>query len=906
MAGDQHPSKRRRVDAAAALSKPFKSPLRRPISAENSSQLPLSTPDLALVPQDGGHPVSLLTSSNASPAVTSPSPETSPTVHRHKPVARSSLSIPSRSPLSDPELLDLQKQERSLQLRMCKLRAEVDTARQALQIESSARDGELEGLIMKWRLVSQEAADEVFAGAQERVARMGGMSAWRERSKRDAMRWDFQEEGQEHPDGEASGHGSVEYDHDRLNPKNDPSQQADDKQEEASSTGGPCLGFHPKPSYQYQPPSRSPLAPALSSFNSRMSRPFKQREIACSRCFRLKRKCDHLKPTCGECRRKGAECLPARSRKSGDSITVPLAYLKELERRVAELEGLPGAVGSNVALHDVGVQTDSIPEPEISRRTPSCASWMAWETSQNSSANSKVDTTQDGNALATTSQSQPSILSPGQLSILSPSFSDVFSQLHNESLDFLRLGQDPTPPIISNENPWLAELYINIYFSISHREWPFLNETLWRSWHNEQDMGEQEEWQMFFLQMIYAIGASLCSTMHRDPLHSVRSKELYSSAMSYYPLVVGHPSMVLQVQASLLLIVYSLHSPSSEEIDTSVSSIVPFCTAAMSEIRKHARANRDGEVTAASGEVLTEDMFIACYMLNVIIASGWDRPVSAAYRVVDDDMCILGDIIQPPVTTNPALGHLFRLRKIQANIRRSLEASCWQFSEEKHAQNSSLKSALDIWRQDIPRYGISNVSCGYYHPNWMAKLYDYSILILLEEKRNFLDHEGTEDIFSAVVDVCLTFRRLQEEGHVMCFTWSALVYQFRAGIMLLYLIWATRPIPDNLDLQQTRRTYHSPEAIGACHKNIACFADRWDDALPYLKVFEFLEQKIIMNSDLFAPEITIVSLEEAESHLEHLKKKYLHRAILGMIEDMMEGRSVQYEPIPDDFVTGTI
>ena len=55
----------------------------------------------------------------------------------------------------------------------------------------------------------------------------------------------------------------------------------------------------------------------------------------------------------------------------------------------------------------------------------------------------------------------------------------------------------------------------------------------------------------------------------------------------------------------------------------------------------------------------------------------------------------------------------------------------------------------------------------------MTKLYDYSILILMEEKRNFLDHEGTEEIFSAVVEVCLQFRRLQEEGHVMCFTWSA-------------------------------------------------------------------------------------------------------------------------------------
>lgn len=64
----------------------------------------------------------------------------------------------------------------------------------------------------------------------------------------------------------------------------------------------------------------------------------------------------------------------------------------------------------------------------------------------------------------------------------------------------------------------------------------------------------------------------------------------------------------------------------------------------------------------------------------------------------------------------------------------------------------------------------------------MLKLYDYSILILMEEKRNFLDHEGIEDIFSAVAEVCTKYRTFQEEGHVLCFTWSAV------SILLLFLL----------------------------------------------------------------------------------------------------------------------
>ncbi|KAJ5247103.1 hypothetical protein N7468_002086 [Penicillium chermesinum] len=607
-----------------------------------------------------------------------------------------------------------------------------------------------------------------------------------------------------------------------------------------------------------------------------MSRPLKQRDIACARCFRLKRKCDHAKPTCGECLRKGAECLPARSRRSGDSVTIPLAYLKELERRVAELEDSSRKSGSTVELCDGSIQTDSI---EAERGAGLCMS------SANTPSNSSIwtaDPTSDGGAMTPRS--------PSQINPRLPWSPPILQSASKESL---------------TESDALLQLYTTLYFSISHREWPFLNESAWKLWQRDEHVNGSA-WHLFFLRMVYAIGASLCSIMHGDETHSRRSRELYSSAMDYYPHVVGHPSMVLQVQASLLLIVYALHSPSSEDIATTVSSIVPFCTAAMTEIRKHACANPDGQIIARSGEPLTEDMFIACYMLNVIITSGWDRPVSDAYRTVDDDMRMLGDSIQPPPSTNPALSHLFRLRKIQSKIKRSLEGSQWQLFEDRHAINASIKAALKIWRQDIPRFSKANVEGGYYHPNWMAKLYDYSILMLMEEKQNFLDQEGTEDIFAAVVEVCIEYRRLQAEGHVLCFTWSALVYQFRAGIMLLYLIWATRPIARSLD-DDISLNYYSPEAINACTKSMACFADRWRDALPYSKIFEFIQQQILGTSAQAAPGLSesTMTLEEAEMYLEQLKKKYLHRAILGMIEDMMYVGVVQYGEA-DEFMPGIL
>jgi SEL1 protein len=75
-------------------------------------------------------------------------------------------------------------------VRLSSLRAELDTTQQALRIESSSRDEELEALILKWRAASQDVAEELFASARDKVFRMGGVRAWKERAKKSRERWD--------------------------------------------------------------------------------------------------------------------------------------------------------------------------------------------------------------------------------------------------------------------------------------------------------------------------------------------------------------------------------------------------------------------------------------------------------------------------------------------------------------------------------------------------------------------------------------------------------------------------------------------------------------------------------------------------------------------------------------------
>ncbi|KAJ5834024.1 hypothetical protein N7447_000050 [Penicillium robsamsonii] len=186
-------SKRRRISPATALSKPFKSPLRRP-GPTNTDDTPSKsvaprTPDDAKVSATVTIPV------ESDSMLNTPSPTTTPVLPKRKRTLHLLSPLPSQSfQTSDPEILELQKQHREVQSKVDALIAKLELATQARNLETNTKYMEIPNLITKWRLASQDAADEVFVGAKERVDRMGGMAAWKEQSKRDATRWEFDEQ----------------------------------------------------------------------------------------------------------------------------------------------------------------------------------------------------------------------------------------------------------------------------------------------------------------------------------------------------------------------------------------------------------------------------------------------------------------------------------------------------------------------------------------------------------------------------------------------------------------------------------------------------------------------------------------------------------------------------------------
>ena len=173
------PKKRLRFGTPTALNKPFKTPLR---TGSKFAPIP-STPQSSV--QDD----SLKSSTTPLFTTSTPTFETPARPSSHPAKHRDALS-----PTESSHHLDqLQKRHTGLLNELSSLRANLETANQALEIESSGTDAELEALIRKWKIVSREAADGVFSIMKRKVDAVGGLKAWRKAEKERVDGWGHDE-----------------------------------------------------------------------------------------------------------------------------------------------------------------------------------------------------------------------------------------------------------------------------------------------------------------------------------------------------------------------------------------------------------------------------------------------------------------------------------------------------------------------------------------------------------------------------------------------------------------------------------------------------------------------------------------------------------------------------------------
>jgi hypothetical protein len=167
-------AKRRRIDAATqALSKPFRSPLKIPLSTTTSEDLP--TKNL----QDFDHDLPTTDAIKGLSKPLAPPFQNMTTPFRGNPIKKSFSPSSNVVMNSDPEIALLLKTQRQLEKQMRELKGELETSEQARKIEAESEkkcpgreiDAELMDLIAKWRVASRHVAEELFTGVRDRVNR---------------------------------------------------------------------------------------------------------------------------------------------------------------------------------------------------------------------------------------------------------------------------------------------------------------------------------------------------------------------------------------------------------------------------------------------------------------------------------------------------------------------------------------------------------------------------------------------------------------------------------------------------------------------------------------------------------------------------------------------------------------
>jgi len=190
-------AKRRRLnEAAKTLHKPFKSPFRTPLKPNIGSDPPSSDPpDTASFTQVSAYSEPTGSNSllyNQPTTTTTPKGRTATPVTSglKPPINRPSLITTSRTVKSTPS-------KPSVAREIMQIRNDIQMLTQAQTLATSTKDDDLVILVDKWRTASRAAAEELFGSTRDRVNRMGGVGAWKERekeSKERQMQWDKEEQ----------------------------------------------------------------------------------------------------------------------------------------------------------------------------------------------------------------------------------------------------------------------------------------------------------------------------------------------------------------------------------------------------------------------------------------------------------------------------------------------------------------------------------------------------------------------------------------------------------------------------------------------------------------------------------------------------------------------------------------
>ncbi|KAH6957791.1 fungal-specific transcription factor domain-containing protein [Ilyonectria sp. MPI-CAGE-AT-0026] len=392
----------------------------------------------------------------------------------------------------------------------------------------------------------------------------------------------------------------------------------------------------------------------------------------------------------------------------------------------------------------------------------------------------------------------------------------------------------------------------NAYFENVHPQYPFLHEPTFRRWENAlfrpSDSIEDLNFDpvpLFFVNMIYAVGALLLSNSGSLP------EQLYVSAQLYIDDILSRNNLEA-IQAILCYTMYSLRSSRGPSIWKLSGLALRQCI----ELGYHRSVNRFGPTTDPLRLEMRKRAFWCAFGIDCVAALTLGRPLGIHVQEVDaefpldiDDSNITeAEIIGEPrspgsdySTTMTTALHVFRLRHIWARLHASLFSDVKSNMDDmaRDRQISIFRAEIDAWLASTPPIPTRTgpALSIFATQNWHDLEYDETILMLY--RGQLTGHRGdvNDEIFMqcthAAERICVGYRRLYVGKPVNC-TWGTLHVIFFAGLTYLHCLWTSAAVCHETSLDDMS------SALTSCTMVLTVVAERFKNAAPYRDICEAL------------------------------------------------------------------
>ncbi|KAF9874439.1 major facilitator superfamily transporter [Colletotrichum karsti] len=324
------------------------------------------------------------------------------------------------------------------------------------------------------------------------------------------------------------------------------------------------------------------------------------------------------------------------------------------------------------------------------------------------------------------------------------------------------------------------------YFENVHLQYPFLHEPTFRKWEKDvagPDSACADPTQLFFVNMVYAIGALLKSNPKSLP------QQLYASALLHLDHVLSKKNLE-SIQALLCCALFSIRSATGPSVWNLSGLALRQCI----ELGYHRSIKKMNLRTSVLRLELRKRVFWCAYQMDCAASVNLGLPLSLPIQEVD--------------------------------------------TEE---QLSSLRKDVDEWMAETPaeplRAGVP-LTVFANAEDWRLTYYE-TILFLYRGKltdRNSTNEELLLECTQAASNICQSCKRLYI-GKPINYTWSTLHVLFLAGLTYMHCLWTSPAV------RQAVRIDSASNIFTTCTMLLAIMAERWEAATPYRNLFEALSSR---------------------------------------------------------------